>query len=269
MRKIILSYDEMKKIVLNQLKNIDLKHAGDIERAVEKHIRLSIDNENEHRNNILYDDESLLVTQIIWDLIIERILTIGHNRSNREWPNLRLTEYGTSIMIDEISIHDIGGSINYLITEIPNIDSIIITYYQECLNTYRIGSFLASTVMLGCATEKTILLLYESYIEFLISKENKSYQKLKQSQNKSISKKFDLLQKSIKTNHDLIPKKLLENFDVVINAVSTIIRKNRNQAGHPTGKDIKKEELSSWIQVFRIHCVEIYKLINYFSLEEN
>lgn len=133
-----------------------------------------------------------------------------------------------------------------LFSSIPNIDPVISTYMRECLNTYVIGATLASCVMLGCAAEKAISLLYNAYTAWLDqSGEIKEAQKFKDMENRAISKKFDEIVKSINGHKADIDSSVLKDMDVMITSIFTIIRQNRNDAGHPTGNIIEKDELSA------------------------
>ena len=118
-------------------------------------------------SNQLSGKDSEMVLQIVWDLIIERVLTIGYNHLNENWPFLRLTDYGKEIIkqSDNVIIHDIDGMKKLLTTKIPNVDKVIINYFSECLNTYRINCNFASSVMLGCCAERAICLLFDEYLK--------------------------------------------------------------------------------------------------------
>ena len=270
------SYDEIRRVVLSVIKKKNFNQYSNIESQMAD-VLLSqnfIQKTDNYSTVSSYSTISLSssdtdkVNQVVWDLIIERILTIGYNGCNDEWPFLRLTEQGKRIVEsgDTILIYDIDGMLKKLKTTIPDIDPIIVTYFSECLNTYRIDALLASSVMLGCATEKAITLLYDTYANWVKNKfSEKEYQNLEKCQSKVISKKFDTLTNSIKSHTNDINDALIEDFDLFVNALFAIIRKNRNEAGHPTGKRVDREELRSMIYVFTNHCKKIYEYIDYFS----
>ena len=215
----------------------------------------------------LAERDANLVNEIVWDLIIERVLAIGLNKANPDWPFLRLTEYGKTLVNsgESVIIHDVDGMVSLLKTSIPQCDSIIVTYFTECLETYRINSLLASSVMLGCAAEKLICILFDSYLVWLKKVSEKEYNKLKNAESRVIARKFDELTSSMKSHRIEMPDALLSDYDLTINSVFTIIRKNRNDAGHPTGKTISREELRLTAYVFIEHCKQTYRLIDYFK----
>ena len=213
------------------------------------------------------DEDANMVNEIVWDLIIERVLAIGLNKANPNWPFLRLTQYGQSLVSsgENVIIHDIDGMVSLLKINIPQCDSIIVTYFTECLETYRINSLLASSVMLGCAAEKLICVLFDSYLTWLEKLSEKEYTKLKNAESRNIARKFEELTSSIKSHKTEIPAELLSDYDLTVNSFFTIIRKNRNDAGHPTGKRTSREELQLMAYVFIEHCKQVYYLIDFFN----
>ena len=157
---------------------------------------------------------------------------------------------------------------NLLKSNVPNCDSVILSYFGECLETYRINQLLSSSVMLGCATEKLICLLYDAYYFWLLrskGENNREVANLKNAKSKSISRQFELLTASIKSHKEELEPLLFEDYDLLVNSLFTIIRKNRNDAGHPTGKKISRDELQPMIYVFIRYCKKVYEYISLFS----
>ena len=178
-----------------------------------------------------------------------------------------MTEYGKSLVKsgENVIIHDVDGMAELLRKGIPQCNRIIIAYFTECLETYRINSLLASSVMLGCAAEKLICELFDRYLLWLEKTYSKEYSKLKNAESRNIARKFYELTASIKSHKPDIPDELLSDYDLTVNSIFTIIRKNRNDAGHPTGKTISREELRLMAYVFIEHCKKVYALIEYFD----
>lgn len=270
-----LDYDSLRKIVLIVLKDGEISQYGDIKARVMNHLlenkiikETSSFSLSSGYSNQLSGQDSEMVLQIVWDLIIERVLTIGYNHLNENWPFLRLTDYGKEIIkqSDNVIIHDIDGMQKMLTTKVPNVDKVIINYFSECLNTYRINCNFASSVMLGCCAERAICLLFDNYLEWLNRNfSDKEYNNLLKFQKSVISRKFDELTKSISGHRANISELLFEDYDLLINSIFTIIRKNRNDAGHPIDKFIDRDELRSMIYVFINHCKKIYEFIDFFN----
>lgn len=201
------------------------------------------------------------VREIIWNLIVEGILTIGMNANNEAWPWLRVTDYGHKVIESETPVpHDPSGYLGRLKTQIPNIDSIIITYIQESLRTYSINCLLSSTITLGCASEKALLILIETYINSIQNEETKR-KFLERTTGRPISRQFDELKKALEGIKGNLPGDIVDGLDTVLLGVFEMIRNNRNDAGHPTGKIVEKDVLYANLQVFITYCNKIYQLI--------
>lgn len=213
----------------------------------------------------LQEDDQETVREILWNLIIERILTIGINSSNPNWPFLKLTIYGRSVINSEKPIpHDPSGYLNRIKEEIPNIDEVIYRYLEESINTYNIGAYLAASITLGCASEKALLLLIESYTNSIrdSNKQKSFYNKI---QGRMIKRQYEEFSKVITTQIGILPKELSDNLTTILLGVFDMIRSNRNDAGHPTGKIIKKDQIFAYLQVFIEYCKRIYGLIDYYE----
>lgn len=204
------------------------------------------------------------IREIVWDLIIERVLTIG-DYHNDSWPWLSLTEYGKKYIGSEYPLpNDITGYFTRLTNEIPQIDLVIKTYLEESIRTYNINQLMSSTITLGCASEKALLLLIESY-QTSFTDEAKKASFLKKIENKSIKVKFDEFDKSINQILASLPYGLREYYSRNLGGIFEMIRNNRNDAGHPTGKSIDKDTLFVSLQLFIPNCKYVYTLITHFN----
>jgi len=211
------------------------------------------------------NDDQEIIREIIWDLIIERVVTIGINSSNTEWPFLRLTSYGLQVIASEMPIpHDPSGYMEYLRAQIPNLDSVAAIYLQEAISSYNVGSILASMVMLGCASEKSLLLLVESFTKALPTDEarDRFNQRV---EGRLIKRQFDEFSKALTTYISQLPKDLSDNLTVILLGTFEIIRNVRNEAGHPTGKTISRTQAFALLQVFIEYCKRVHALCDFMN----
>ena len=204
------------------------------------------------------------VREIIWDLITERILTIG-DYHNDTWPWLSLTEFGeNSINSNQPIPNDTTGYLRRIKRDISQLDNIIETYLIESIRTYNINQLLSSTITLGCASERALIILIELFEQTFIDnikKQNFS----KKVEGKFIKTQFDEFDKSVKVILNNLPYDLRENYTNTLTGVFQMIRYNRNSAGHPTGKSVDKETLFANLQVFIPYCKYIYDLMDHFN----
>jgi hypothetical protein len=127
-----------------------------------------------------------------------------------------------------------------------NIDQIEKVYIIEACSCLINGNNLAAATMLGCAIERVIILLANSYLNYLsngIGTEqeiNNFTQKV--INKKNASERLTGLMKYIEPQKELFDKNGFENSAEHLGAFH-FIREMRNDAGHPSGKVISESEL--------------------------
>lgn len=202
------------------------------------------------------------VRQVLWDLIIERVLTIG-DYHNDSWPWLSVTDYGKAAFSSADPIpNDPSGYLERVKRNIPELDLIIETYLSESIRTYNINQLLSATITLGCASERALIILIECFANTFSDGTKQSGFK-KKIEGKFIKAQFDAFDNHIKPLLSQFPYDLKENYTNTLQGVFQMIRNNRNDAGHPTGIKMDKEALFANLQVFIPYCKYIYTLMDY------
>jgi hypothetical protein len=211
--------------------------------------------------------DELSVNQIIWDLIIDRVLTIGMDASNQEWPWLRLTEFGRSVVEQTtVTYYDPEGYGTTLDSVAPEIDPIIKQYAVEGLNCFRQRLFFASAVMFGAAAEKAILLLLESIGNAETNKRRQ--QEIMQLLDRpnlpkifsNIQSRLDLLIKA-----KAIPYSVHQGSNEHLLSLFEMIRIQRNDAVHPTAGQVNKTKVFLTIQSLPVALEVVFRLIDWFK----
>lgn len=268
--EIKIPYDELKSLVINSIK----EHENSFEF---KNLCNTIGNKvvkrgivkSPHPDNFqaiyfpLQKKDENRVREILWDLIIERVLTIG-DYQNDSWPHLSLTEYGEKVIESNQPVpNDTNGYLNRIKKEIPDLDSVIELYLSESIRTYNINQLLSATITLGCASEKALLLLIETYRDTF--RDNTKQEKfIKKTEGKFIKIQFEEFDKDFRGIMGQLPNDLKDNYRNTLTGIFEMIRRNRNFVGHPTGKQIDKDTLFANLQVFIPYCRFIYDLKRYF-----
>lgn len=193
--------------------------------------------------------------------------------------SLRITSYGKTqlgligddyypVFLDPVS------TISGLKSTILNIDSIALKYFEESLWAAKKDLYLSAIVTLGCASERSILLLIEAMLDYygdatLRTEFNKS---------DKIKPKFELFKKTIADKglkRELLTlfgsdinkceniKRLFIDFDNTLDMMFQIYRTNRNDAGHPSGIEFDRDITRAEAAMFRKYCKIIYGLILY------
>lgn len=152
-------------------------------------------------------------------------------------------------------------------SNIDSIDAVVLTYLNECLSTFRIGSLLSSTITLGVASEKAFLLLIEACADSIIEEKRKE-RFIKDTSGKMIKRQYDEFMKLYQGYlRKMFPGDINEDFETNVNGVFSMIRNYRNDAGHPTGRMVSREVAYANIQVFPTYLKKVYSAIKW--LENN
>lgn len=222
-----------------------------------------LDKSNEALNpNIGRDPNKPKVFEIIWELFLQGIIlpkTIG---SGGNIHTFYLTDYGMScIQENRLLPHDPEGYLNELLEKVPELDTIVKFYIEESLSAFNSNCPTASTVMLGVASEKLILDLIDSFLDFVDNPEiRKKLEKIHK-----IKPKFETFKTEFNKRKGTLDKKLVYDFENSIDRVFDIIRQYRNDSGHPTGIKISKPIANQNLWLFIPYLASVYKIINYFK----
>jgi len=212
------------------------------------------------------------IQQIIHEFYVEGIINPGKKMRSRithtshflEFPLFHITEYGEKILQNtEYQPYDPGGYLQKIQAEIPTLDSVIIRYLEECLSCFRRNLLLSSAVMLGCASEKAVLLLIDSFGCTLQEADKIAFEK--ETNIFIISRKYNALWSRLEPMARTLPDNLGDHLGNILDRTFDIIRTTRNEAGHPSGNAIEKETVHANLLLFPIFCKRIYRLINHFS----
>lgn len=205
------------------------------------------------------------VRQIIWEFILQGIVAIGLNEHNPNFPHLSITEHGKTVLASgEILPYDPDGYLRKLKADVPNLDPIIEMYVTESLQAYLKGLMFSSAVALGVASEQAFLLLLDTFTKAVVDPSTKSsFERLQDTFR--TKHKFDLLKSKLMTIRGTLPRELSEDHESQFDGIFNLIRITRNDAGHPTGRKIKRDDAFVNLRLFIIYCKRIYGLIDHFG----
>ena len=211
----------------------------------------------------LSSHDAELFLEIFWSLFREGIITLGLNDSNRDYPHFRVTEFGRRIIAHQQAyfFHDVSSYEKAITSEVPAIDSTTLLYLKEAMQSFRTGCLLASTVMLGVATEHTFFLLLET-IEASAS-HAPSFASVKREW--TILQKFNKFKTILDRHVSNLTPEIKEDLDTHFAGILSIIRTFRNQSGHPTGKIMEREQVYVLLQLFIPYCKKMYQLMAHFK----
>lgn len=175
----------------------------------------------------------------------------------------------TKIEIDEIDREIVSDSIyQNFIKDISNmnLDKIEKSYLYEACECAMRNNILSATTMLGCAAEYLLINLSNAYYGYLKNNfekaEYESYER-KVINARSAYNRLDEFLKRVNSNVAVFQSIGFENPMLNFNFLD-IIRKVRNQSGHPTGDKISQEELQMTIGNYQHFIKLAHKAIEEF-----
>jgi hypothetical protein len=146
--------------------------------------------------------------------------------------------------------------------KVADADSILLTYLSEALHTFRVGCYLSSAVCLGCASERAFDVMLDAYAETLNVADEASFRK--KTEEKPIKTRYDEFMKEYEANvKPNIDRELRSSLGTYLGGLFQVIRNQRNDAGHPTGEPIEREQVYATITAFPAQLEKMYQLIRH------
>jgi len=206
-----------------------------------------------------------LITQTLWSLLGRGLVYIDISQpapENWEW---RLTNAGVSAAKDEqFNPDDPERYLLRLQSNVHAISDLVLMYASEAVRCYTHGSYLASAVMLGVASEAAFLEMAKASINWLQSAGEK-LEKVLNAPRKSYVEKFREFRKRIEPRKGDLPPELADGMSLTLDSVLDLLRISRNEAGHPTGKPVLREDQYISLQMFGRYLQKLYDLREFFQ----
>lgn len=204
--------------------------------------------------------------EIVQEMITAGFLYPGTSGDfNSGYPWLTITEYGKEAFLKEDWLpYDPEGYVKALKVKVPTIDDITIAYIGEAVAAYNRRHLLSATITLGVASENLMLLLIEAYTDWIPNAIRKAdFQK--KVADRFISTQYKEFKKEFVSDVKSLPKKFQNDWETYLDGVFNFIRLNRNDAGHPTGKQFDAKIVYANLQVFAEYAQFIFGLITHFK----
>ncbi len=203
------------------------------------------------------------ITAVIWELIIEGVYTPGASMQTPNLPFLRATEYGLKCFeAGELTPHDPDDYLRRLKAACPNIDDITLLYTREALGTFRVGKHLAAVVMIGVAAESMLLRLVDAVHAALDTPQRKMKFE-KDTKGKYAKTQHDEVLKRLTSPATPLPAELGSVLTQHIDASYDLIRRTRNDAGHPTGIRMERDDAHVVLLLFPTYCKTVHDLMEW------
>lgn len=204
--------------------------------------------------------------EIVQELINTGFLYPGTSGDqNSSYPWLTITQYGKEAFLKEDWLpYDPEGYLKALKAKVSDIDDITLAYIGEAIAAYNRRHLLSATLTIGVASENLMLSLIEAYANWITNAKRKaSFQK--NIENRFISTQYKEFKKEFVSDVKSLPKEFQSDWETYLDGVFNFIRLNRNDAGHPTGRQFDAKVVYANLQVFAEYAQFIFKLIEQFK----
>lgn len=228
--------------------------------------RLGKDYQN-YKRKLLNPIDNLSISEIVRDLIQERVVTPGNNSADQDFPLFRLTKFGKDY-ISQTAPHfyDPQGYMEDLKKIVPSLDSVIEQYISESLSCYRQQFFFASAVMIGASLEKAILLLLQAIADSMSNQTNKR-KAAQLLERPNLPEIFETITKTINSliTTKVIPYAVHQGCIEHLVSLFEMIRVQRNDAIHPINGKVDRTKVFLSLQTIPTALECIYRLIDWFK----
>ena len=207
-----------------------------------------------------------IAREIVQELINAGFLYPGTSQDqNSGYPWLTITEYGKDAFLKENWLpYDPEGYVKALKVKVPTMDDVTLAYIGEAISAYNRRHLLSATLTLGVASENLMLLLVEAYTSWMKDAKRKA-RFHKKVEGRVISVQYKGFKKEFITDLKSFPKDFQSDWETYLDGVFNFIRLNRNDAGHPTGKQFDAKVVYANLQVFAEYTQFIFKLIQHLN----
>jgi hypothetical protein len=178
--------------------------------------------------------------QSFWSLVAQGLAYIDMSQSAAENWTLNLTPAGVAAVHDEdYNPDDASGYLARLAKDVPGLSNTTIMYVREAVRSYAARNYLATTVMLGVASEAAMLEMAEHLAQHY---EDVSLQSVLDDERTPYNRKFAEVRKRLDQRKQDLPRELADGMSLTFDSVLDLLRVNRNDAGHPTGRHFDRDD---------------------------
>lgn len=205
------------------------------------------------------------VWEALWGLVGDGLIyldTAGQGSGTDNW-RWRLSEVGQRVAKGGIwEPRDPDGYLDRIRREIPDLDDLVELYLTEALQSFNGRCYLATSVMLGVAAERSFLVMAAAYAASSMDGAAAMAKELA----KPRSNYFALwteFRKRIEPVRQGLPDGLADA--LTLDAIADLIRLTRNEVGHPTGRQIDEDTARVHLTIAPMYLRKMSLLSGYFA----
>lgn len=217
------------------------------------------------RTGIDLQVEWFAVNEAVWTLVVRRLVWIATYDTNPNQWYLQLTERGKAVADGEtVNPDDPLGYMWRLLQTAPATSDVVQFYLRESLKSFEQECYLASAVMLGVAAEACMLEAADAFVNWSARTARRLKEMLENPRTFYVAK-LEEFQKRLAVAKGSLPPELSDNLDLDVTAVLQLIRLTRNDAGHPTGRQIDRQDAFDHLVIYARANKRLYDLISFFK----
>ena len=214
-----------------------------------------------------------MIAQAVWGLVARGLAYFDFTSdSGSSYPSspgnwwIRPTERGRAAASDQTINPDMPqGYLEQFVRDIPQAPDIVQKYVGEALETYTQRCHMACAVMLGVAAEAAFLDVTASFCKCLKPDEAKKLLAWVNGTWRPYDKIREEFMRRLGPYRAKLPDPIKENLDIQVTSIFELIRKYRNEAGHPTGFAMDRGSCFLSLIAFVEAAKRLYALKDFFD----
>lgn len=216
-------------------------------------------------NHHLPDSRPHEVQEAIWSLVAQGLAYLDTSQIEASNWAVRITAAGRAVLSDEdYNPHDPAGYMDRLRAALPDMSDTVLAYMTEALGAFNNQLYLASTVMLGAASEAAFLEVATAFAGTLTGKVKSNFERVLNGKTNYVEK-FAEFRKRLEPLKATLPEEYGAGMALMLDSVVDLLRVNRNEAGHPTGRMFDRDDCFTALQMAARYLRKLYGLKRHFD----
>jgi hypothetical protein len=187
------------------------------------------------------------VWEALWGLVGDGLVYLDPSRQAPDNWRWKLSALGIQAVSGGTwEPRDPEGYLRRLRAHSPTADPLAIRDVQEALAAFNARCYLATSVMLGVASERVLDGLARAVADALGESAQKLRRELDNPRSSQLTR-FKVLRKQLEPRRPRLPEGLADT--LTLDAVADLLRLTRNDAGHPTGGEVDEDTAYTHLQM--------------------
>jgi hypothetical protein len=176
-----------------------------------------------------------------------------------------LTSAGREVVGDpQFSAEHSSRYLTELVGLVPNVGPLVLAYLREALACYTAEAYMACAVMVGVAAEAAVLEVAADFTAWLPPGTSKTNLERTLASRQHYVHKAEEFRRRLENEAVVLPTGLRDGLSTVIHGSIDLIRRYRNDAGHPVGVQTNRRDMLTNLRVFAHFLERLYALQTHF-----